>query len=761
MIRDIRYTYMSNGTIDVRWDDGRVRTVGVINKEEFGLFKIAFNYFLYETPFNTLRLEQIERIIENGFKLQLASKLKMDLKDEAFTRIHAQVERVAYKIGRREFEHLTIEEELGLQEQKSDYQILLAARTGAGKSTIIKSCSSLPDNVNFPVINANRTTTFPTEYVLSNDLTYDFKIVFHDKEWIIPRVQDALAAFIKKYISLKCGQGLVSDGLLEECVEAFNNADEQNIFIIRHVLGQYKIDAKSSLDIELNAFWNTLYAMIEDWYMNVTRKEEVTSISTRDFLIEYMHQKLENDLDSNTNPLNSKGKIISMIYEYIQKRVYNILKEAETTRAKQTTIGGSPGFGIIENSNTIKGYHGVYSLQEAWNMLRFFFSRDSSDIGKSITPLVKRAKVKVPYNQEFNGKYATVSLHDIVGYGHSNSDTGSLEGSILINYSHFDVIAVIERSDDPMNEVTKKILKNLLDTALKKKILICYSHYHRLNKDDWSEETYEQEREHELIKLQEQALRKMNTDQHDISELNALRTMFLRYDVYEEGARRKTRVIKNRKDAEEFVSKVVSVAESVHEAQLEKPIELRYDASIINTVYQKAREDFLRIQKEVYDDARPPHYAITKALTKRLWYKETHYGNSNMILKPLDDFHMCFMTHFNDFLSQSILVTQLDDEASLLILDHIKEKVAQDLKDEVRMVFLNTIPADIEPQKYIWDNEWEECFSFSGQKSDVKRRARILEIFERIVPKVEMNKKAYWVHFLERQLKALNVIKNY
>ena len=483
-------------------------------------------------------------------------KIEVNPDNESFNRIYSQVGTCKpIKLPDLNLRSPPSKRELGMQEQKSDYQVLMAARTGAGKSTIIKSCSSFPDNVNFPVINANRTTTFPTEYVLTNSETYDFKIVFQEQDWIIQRVQESISAFIQKYASLKfLKQQSDNEDILIEAVNAFNDADEQNIFLVRLVLSRYKKEEKTSLDVELNAFWKAIYTVVEDWVHSLVSLDTMNDVATYDFLLELVDQNLDSKpSEKNQHPLDPDGQLIKMIVSYIYKRTHDILTEAEEVRNNQSIIGGTPGFGIITKADKIKGYHGVYSFNEAWNMLRYFFSRDSSDNGKAVTALIKRAKVKIPYNKEFRDIYPTISLHDIIGYGHTNGDTGSLEGSTSINYSEYDAIAVIERSDDPMNDVTKKILKNLLDTALKKKILICYSHYHKLNKDDWSEDSYEQEREHELKKLQEQALRRINIDSQDIKELSSERTLFLRYDVHELGSSEKPE-----KSKTEFLLRILS-----------------------------------------------------------------------------------------------------------------------------------------------------------------------------------------------------------
>lgn len=209
---------------------------------------------------------------------------------------------------------------------------------------------------------------------------------------------------------------------------------------------------------------------------------------------------------------------------------------------------------------------------------------------------------------------------------------------------------------------------------------------------------------------------------------------------------------------------MISVAESVQKAQYKLSFKLEYNESQINVVYQKAREDFLRLQNNLYGGNLPPHYTVTKALNNRLWHKETFYQNPNLILKPLDDFHMCIMTYLNTFLSQTTIWPKRNDEQNLIIIDQIKEKVAQTLKDEIRMIFLNPRPVDVESQNYFWNDEWHECHSYSGSKSDKKRREKMMEIFHRFVPQVEIlfhKETEYWIRFIQRKLtQAIDELNN-
>jgi hypothetical protein len=479
MIRDIRCTYMSNGVVDIRWKDGRIRLNAVIRKEEMELFKVAFDYYLYETPFHASGTDQVEVWFqESNFKQQLAGHLKMDVEDEVFTRVYEQIQRAILKISKEGVTEMTIEEELGLPPQRSDINVLLAARTGAGKSTIIKSCSAVPDDVNFPVVSSNRTTTFPTEFVLTHDQTYEVKILFQERSWVDQRVQEAISSAVLKYAEHVLLYHLEdAETCKYETVEAFLNADEQNLFLIKLILGRYKKDARTELEAEHNQYWSEFYdkiAALGDQFVESFAVESGTPELSLERIAEKVKWMM---VVKRKTPISLNSDLVQEVVHDIYQRVQAILRMADIIAFESATdqqVEEQPNGVVVHNEGAeeiLVGYCKKLPTVNPWELLRLFFSRDSSDTGRSVTPLIKRAKVTLPYHESLEKVGVTISLHDIVGFGHSNSDSdsSSLEGSTNLDYSQYDVLAVVERSDDAMNDVTRKILKNVLENARRRK----------------------------------------------------------------------------------------------------------------------------------------------------------------------------------------------------------------------------------------------------------------------------------------------------
>jgi len=63
-------------------------------------------------------------------------------------------------------------------------KILLLGQFGVGKSTIIKNMSNIAEEIDFPVVDTSRTTTYETTYIFKDSRKYhDFKFAVLFKQY--------------------------------------------------------------------------------------------------------------------------------------------------------------------------------------------------------------------------------------------------------------------------------------------------------------------------------------------------------------------------------------------------------------------------------------------------------------------------------------------------------------------------------------------------------------------------------------------------
>ena len=613
---------------------------------------------------------------------------------------------------------------------------LLLGQFGYGKSTIIKAMSNFGEEVDFPVIDTSRTTSYTTHYIFKRDassLGFRFSVDFKDEEKIFNLVIDGVYRAVDKIFN-SLGDNDDKCKTRDKAMHEFVN-DPNQLFKIEYILGKYyKTDQteKRESKKEQAKFWDDIferiYSCCKDFYCEDHKADEELGSGL-------FKKNLKDEFIKDEDSIDVLDDITFELVKNLRNKLFEICKEQE-----------EKNLGFIEkDGDSIVGFKvDDYDIQNISDYIVPFASTHSDNFTKIVTPLVERMVIEVPYNNKIGSEYKNkvLCVTDTVGFEHSKTeDSKSLEGSTDYKYSVFDIIAVVDKATGSMSGTTENILNELYNNANKSKIMILYTFY-----DDFSKKDFEDDEDKKmyLIDLQNTTIKKLDDEllstkfAEELSQKN--RTLFLE-DLCSEEPNEKSKCM------DKLLSNLEQRFEGLYDFKKLDVVDSK--RSLINfnyrklaLVFNKVRETYIAQQQDIYM-RNYPHYKTTEALTNRLSNGGTYFIGSTRTLKPIDDFCSTMMSDMDKFIKnpKSINFETKDtiQNHEQKVLDWFKEEVSSEIKTLSKEYFVD-----------MRRSSWRELYMYRGTGSDYERRQGIMMELNAILPPLITENNQFADKWIER-----------
>ncbi|EJU22726.1 hypothetical protein HMPREF1143_0421 [Peptoanaerobacter stomatis] len=609
---------------------------------------------------------------------------------------------------------------------------LLLGQFGYGKSTIIKAMSNFGEEVDFPVIDTSRTTSYTTHYIFKRDTSsiFRFSVDFKDEEKIFNLVSDGVYRAVDKIFN-SLGDNDDRDKTRDKAMHEFVN-DPNHLFKIEYILGKYyKTDQteKRESKEEQVKFWDDIferiYSCCQDFYYGDQVYEELGS--------GLFKKNLKDEFIKDEDSVDALDEITLDLAENLRNKLLEICKEQE-----EKNLGS-----IEKDGDSIVGFKvDNYDVQNISDYIVPFASTDSKDFTKIVTPLVERMVIEIPYNNKIGSEYKNkvICVTDTVGFEHSKTeDSKSLEGSTDYKYNAFDIIAVVDKATGSMSGTTENILNELYNNANKSKIMILYTFYDEFSKKDFEDD---EDKKMYLLNLQNTTIRKLDDEllstkfAEELSQKN--RTLFLENLLVPE---KKSECMDN------VISNLEQRFEGLYDFKRFDVIDnkkslIDFNYSKLALVFNKARETYINQQYDIYMRYYP-HYKTTEALTNRLSNGGTYFIGSTRTLKPIDDFCSTMMSDMDKFIKnpKSINFETKDtiQNHEQKVLDWFKEEVSSEIKTLSKEYFVD-----------MRRSSWRELYMYHGTGSDYERRQGIMMELNAILPPLITENNTFADKWIER-----------
>ena len=364
---------------------------------------------------------------------------------------------------------------LPLPSRESGYaRVLLVGAPGAGKTTLLRQLiGTHPKSERFPSTSVNRTTTFPTEVVLSGG-AYECVVTFMSEHETRFEVEESLsAAFIE---AIGGNTKLVVREFLEKSDMRFrlkyllgdydagkNEADpydDDNNEEIEKLLGT---ETLSSTEREkLN---HTLSAFIDR--INVMGSEAKTAFESGHGPIADMSPEDRNAaLDLIEGPIADSDSFVELVSDILDE-IRNKFDLVTVGNFEKTTTGWP------------KAWYVKKSLSDRTSFLaaiRFFSDNHHKSWGKLLSPLVNSMRVAGPFKPNWANQTARLIIVDTEGLGHKADASADLPEQILAHLHEADVILLVESAKSGMtNFATGKALEAVVNTGHTRKLAVIFT----------------------------------------------------------------------------------------------------------------------------------------------------------------------------------------------------------------------------------------------------------------------------------------------
>lgn len=681
-------------------------------------------------------------------KSKIYSEFEIDYNDEKFNELFDFTMKIFYKLIRKPIVDVNdiINKLLPISKDEV-IKILLLGQFGVGKSTIIKEMSDIPKDIDFPVVDTSRTTTYETTYVFKDSrkcYNFKFAVLFKEYKEIYNQVQECLDRAINKLINLML-KGEIDCCIQDLTIDSFVS-DPDKIFKIEYVLGKYyklknpkrqREDRKEQVEL-WNSIYDSIYKLVEKLFET---QYDIKSAIDFDFS-SIKSERVESDLFE----LLKKEKSISELYDNLICFISDKLREKILVLCedlKQQKLGDIKYVG----EEIVAFYNDKYDLDKIAQCVIPFASTESENFTRILTPLVKEMRIEVPYNKSLNQevKNKTISITDTIGFEHrKQEDTKSLEGSTNLSYNDFDIIIIVDTAKQSMNATTESILDDVYKNAIRSKIVLAYTFYNDFSKKDFEDEY---DKEEELFDLQTATLKKIDDKEiiEVFSEELKNRTVFLKDLVKDENNKYEGYDCINK-----FLGQIVQHYEKLYDFKNVKLIDdtkpiLEYNYKKLALVFNYAQEKFLNEEEEIYL-RKYPQYKVTEALTRRLKNGETYYSGPGTTLKPVDDFCYIIMEKLDKFIKAPKNINFKEKEEisnhAIKVEDWIKEMISQELKKVAVIKFVSD-----------YKKTWEDAYNDFDSGVDYRRRTKIVKTFHEILPSLDISRNTfadYWIDKIEQ-----------
>jgi transcriptional regulator with XRE-family HTH domain len=618
-------------------------------------------------------------------------------------------------------------------------KVMLMAKYGTGKSSLIKKITPFSEELNFPFVNTSRTTIFPCEYVFKNGSgPYQFATTFISEKDVIFRIEYAIDKAIETYIdSFEINPETLQDTVISSFIST-----NDNFFDFKFLCGNYyKINSPKRNDAtkrEEVTFWNEVFSKIADIFEYITSQ---THEKNKDSLLKQFNEYLILSEDSEETAYNSlKEYVFSMIINNFQRII--------------ESLNNNPAISIyncnIQKQNEwLRGFSceiiDFYST-DFKDFIMSFTSKDASYYKKSIFSLINKMRIELPFNDNISDKSPIVFL-DTVGAGHQTGEISSLENSIELPIEDMDVILVLDNSMVNMDSDTEAILKHVVDRASADKIFIAYNRFEDFTRTEFEDNSDDEKMDY-LKEEQNKKLRSiLKEKKEDLDYYIPIidgNTFFLSY-------------IKNLVDSKTF-SSVNILLNCIHKYYKKKNDFLiidkvtknkrlfEYDYNKLSVIFfNKIYSRYFNAQNEIYL-YNPPHYKTTEALIWRLYIGQPYFSGARHLC-PADDLYTVIIEDFKDYIYSPISVNFVDTKIihnhKYKLLEKFNEIFCGILAKRVKSEFISN---DFKPR-------WSKLYRIKGVYPDHNRRIGLLDTFKKLIPNVDQylnnTGRRNWVNILK------------
>ncbi len=411
-----------------------------------------------------------------------------------------------------------------------------------------------------------------------------------------------------------------------------------------------------------------------------------------DYIIETLLPSI--DTNQSNEELFGTDKVLSEI-EYLVKKIFDAIEK--------TTKEICPDYELFSNE--------LYTIENINNKKDFILKNKAllkSELN-SISPLIEYARIEgnllaswIPSEYEF-------ILIDGEGIGHNLKEIkNSLSTRHLDFFNFSDSILLVEKSDDPFITGGKNAIETIFLNGYSKKFKLIFSKVDKLEVKDY----------------------KSALNRRIGNVENALKDSNIRFEVNKNQKYYLSNL--DRKGNESTQKEIIRIFKNIIEEfsiDKESPIDLEYDFEEL--LLGLNTNKFLNNWHYIIDNE---HWAIVKALTKRMILKEGEYR----YLKPILEYHTLIMKEINIFLKND---NQLNSEV-YYAQNQIKQKFSTELLKYIREEFMQ-----------FYESDWMIAHNKSGYGSGKERKILVKKIFDNFIPKDMLEDK--YINFKNKIKKSL------
>jgi hypothetical protein len=361
---------------------------------------------------------------------------------------------------------------LPLPERDSGYvRSLLIGVPGAGKSRLIQQLmGSHPDRDRFPAISVNRTTTFPTEIILS-DSGYEAVVTFLTEHETRFEIEESVSAALVR---------AVEDDKMRVAKELLEQSDLR--FRLKYILGDYETGAEESDDP---------YAAPNEQRHEIDHASEAEQTRRQQVLEGFVERICALAREHRDKIEAARGKLQSLEAEERNAALDSIQYEAECSDEYTVIVSdileelrsrfALVSVGRFEKSTT--GWPLVWRFEanpdarnEFMSAVRFFSDISTTHWGRLLTPLVNGIRAAGPFIPSWMDRRPKLVLFDTEGLGHKADASADVPDHLVANFDEVDSIVLVHSGKNAMGFSTGKALEAIVSAGHTRKTCVVFTH---------------------------------------------------------------------------------------------------------------------------------------------------------------------------------------------------------------------------------------------------------------------------------------------
>lgn len=608
---------------------------------------------------------------------------------------------------------------LPLPTRESGYaKVVLVGVPGAGKTTLVRQLiGTHPLDERFPSTSVNRTTTFPTEVVLSPG-PYEAVVTFMSEHETRFEVEECVSAAIVDAVDGDAK--LVTRTLLEKSDMRFRlkyllgDLDDSDAEADPYDDDPEPTDAESSIeDLSLvsDAESQRNAALVRGYVervFTIAQKGRAVIEAQQGPLAAMIPADRMAALDLIEEQADNSSDFLELVSDILDELCTKFDILANLGRFEKTTTGWPKAWALKSEPEDRPSF---------LRALRCVSGISVKSWGKLLTPLVNGMRIQGPFKPIWSLAQPRIILMDTEGLGHKATSTADLPDQTVALLHEADVILLIDSAKNGMtNYAAGKALESVVNAGHTHKLAVVFTHMDAVRGDDL--------RGH--ARLDRVFLGLRNVIDNQLAKnvpAEAARYLLCRLEDHTFYVGRI-----NQSDAKGAVPQLNKLLAHLMAEQLPvlKPVAVpEYSWAHLILVVQEAARDFRRQWQGMLNirpdtSFKPQPWQTIKALSRR--YAE-NWGE-NFELRPTANLRAELEKALSRFLESPIGWSgDPTPEQKRDAIERLKSAVAKQLQDLARTRLRER------PQP-LWKEAWEP----RGTGSTITRRIRIEAIYERWVP---------------------------